>query len=146
MAILSVITAGVLKSAGFPQPEKKYGQIWYGSDGKMWIIAKGNKGNNDKAICADGAAFEHLHDTYGFIFCPTVDDIMKQLPFHYVFYDILLNEFTVNDMRSKESISSSKEAIAACADAWLYIKGDGKTYISSFVFSGDPDAPTKLLG
>ncbi len=79
--MVSFKTANALKSAGFHQPEKQYGQFWYDSQGNTWVIGRVGI-NQDSPLIArmmNNTRWEWLRDTEGFMFAPTATEILPYL-------------------------------------------------------------------
>ncbi len=78
--IVTLETAKALKAAGFPQPEPKEGQIWYGliqrQEQPLFIIFDGDFFVDRYGNCYGKEAFENWGT-----FAPTATDILRQLGF-----------------------------------------------------------------
>lgn len=76
--IVTLETAKALKEAGFPQPEPKEGQIWYGliqrQEQPLFIIFDGDFFVDRYGNCCGKEAFENWGT-----FAPTATDILERL-------------------------------------------------------------------
>lgn len=82
--MISHNTAKQMAEMGFPQPEPKFGQMWYDDKGRICAFMRlaGNVGNW-KLAGTNGNTFQESPKWY--IYAPTVADIMRELSHEYSF-------------------------------------------------------------
>lgn len=120
--MISHSTAKQMAELGFPQPEPKFGQMWYDDKGRICVFMKlvGDVGNW-KLAGAHGLSFQESPKWY--IYAPTVADIMREL--YHVMTPIVFfenNVWTVGypaGLGVIEPICNDKDPEEALAKAWI---------------------------
>jgi len=97
-----------LKEAGFPQPEPKFGQVWYADYDNGHMLGR-------KLLVGTNHFLDVERLEQPMVFCPTFEDIWAQLP------DIVNVPEYVNDCPMKARLLQSKHGIY-----YAYLEKDGR--------------------
>lgn len=113
--MISHSTAKQMAELGFPQPEPKFGQMWYDDKGRICAFMRlaGNVGNW-KLAGTNGNTFQESPKWY--IYAPTVADIMRELGSNMSFWAGDFG-FFVSDINDDEFYDEIAEE--AAAKAWI---------------------------
>lgn len=113
--MISHSTAKQMAELGFPQPEPKFGQMWYDDKGRICAFMRlaGNVGNW-KFAGTHGNSFQESPKWY--IYAPTVADIMRELGSNMSFWAGDFG-FFVSDINDDEFYDEIAEE--AAAKAWI---------------------------
>lgn len=114
-SIVSFGAAKELAAAGFKQPDKQYGQFWYGRDGSLWIVGYKPvaKKFQMRAVSRIGTAFPE--DCDAFIYAPSIIEVLPR-PWSLREEG---DEWAVRDYRGDIRFYD-KDACEAAVKAWKY--------------------------
>lgn len=93
MNVVTFETAKKLKEAGFPQPEYKTGQVWYGTAGLTTQIVGTTYGKDSPEFFNPHTAVtQTISHHFDFTFAPSATDILKELGRTFnLYYDSMPN-------------------------------------------------------
>lgn len=118
MNICTFEKAKALKSANFPQPKWEFGQLWYSSNGDLWIIGRLSPNADCVAVAIQDTRWEHLHDTTGFVFAPTATDILSLIDSSDLYFS--RGTWQASDQNNIKS-GWHEKPVEACADVFLSV-------------------------
>lgn len=83
MTHLSNPTAAALKAANFPQPAPAPGQFWYNLNGDLCCVIYSKQDWSFKIRYINSPNRGGWLEEGKFIYCPTAEDILRELPMSY---------------------------------------------------------------
>ena len=120
-----------LNEGGFPQPEPEFGQFWYHNAGLQIAIMESNDagGHIGKFIRFFGTVNGSLREKSFFsvsIFAPTATDILKEIPFVSLSFEVYETRFEFRVWEGLKLIAKHENPHEAAAIAWLSIQEKNK--------------------
>lgn len=118
---VSFETAKRLKEAGFPQPVPEFGQFWYAPNGVICVMwGNGVFDGEARVMIANGNTI--YIKTYDIVFAPTATDILKEIPFVSLSFEVYETRFEFRVWEGLKLIAKHENPHDAAALAWLSIQ------------------------